>query len=181
MTRSSAASGSESAAWAFAAHWAADWLRRATRLSPPPVRPMSIVVGDATARRARSRRAVPARARAVLRARRHRRAGLSARGVARDRRRGRRPPSQHGVVAGSHLDDDTVARWAYAIRLAAGAMPVAVYRRGDRIRVRTTGTRNLPAGPGAALRRIVELIEAERVGPAQVPRSSADAGRRASM
>jgi len=37
----------ESAAWAFAAHWAADWLRRAQRLSPPPVRPISIVVGDA--------------------------------------------------------------------------------------------------------------------------------------
>ncbi|MGO9961183.1 MAG: hypothetical protein ACLP50_35280, partial [Solirubrobacteraceae bacterium] len=39
--------GQESAAWAFAAHWAADWLRRAQRLSPPPVRPISIVVGDA--------------------------------------------------------------------------------------------------------------------------------------
>src|SRR4051795_10549887 len=33
----------ESAAWAFAAHWGADWLRRATRLAPPPVRPASIV------------------------------------------------------------------------------------------------------------------------------------------
>src|SRR5205807_2511664 len=55
------------------------------------------------------------------------------------------------VVAGSHLDDDAVARWAYAIRLAGGAVPVAVYRRGsDRGRVRTTGTRNLPPGAGAA-------------------------------
>ena len=53
------------------------------------------------------------------------------------------------VVAGSHLDDDTVARWAYAIRLAAGAMPVATYRRGGpRVRMRTTGTRLLPAGAG---------------------------------
>jgi hypothetical protein len=38
----------ESAAWAFAAHWGADWLRRAQRLAPPPVRPVSIVVGDAS-------------------------------------------------------------------------------------------------------------------------------------
>src|SRR6202043_415069 len=38
----------ESAAWAFAANWAADWLRRATRLAPPPVRPVSIVLGDAS-------------------------------------------------------------------------------------------------------------------------------------
>ena len=40
--------GGESAAWAFAAHWASDWLRRAIRLAPPPVRPVSIVIGDAT-------------------------------------------------------------------------------------------------------------------------------------
>jgi MerR family transcriptional regulator, light-induced transcriptional regulator len=85
------------------------------------------------------------------------------------------------IVAGSHLDDDAVARWAYAIRLAAGAMPVAVYRRGDRVRVRTTGTRNLPGGPSAALRRIIELIEAERVGPMPVHRSGAEGGRRATM
>jgi DNA-binding transcriptional MerR regulator len=40
--------GNESAAWAFAAHWASDWLRRAMRLTPPPVRPASIVIGDAS-------------------------------------------------------------------------------------------------------------------------------------
>src|SRR5665213_3281063 len=41
-------SGPESAGWAFASHWAGDWLRRALRLSPPPVRPISIVIGDAS-------------------------------------------------------------------------------------------------------------------------------------
>ena len=40
--------GVESAPWAFAAHWGADWLRRATRLAPPPIRPVSIVLGDAS-------------------------------------------------------------------------------------------------------------------------------------
>ena len=38
----------DSAAWAFAAPWGADWLRRATRLAPPPLRPRSILVGDAS-------------------------------------------------------------------------------------------------------------------------------------
>src|SRR6201747_1568145 len=38
----------DSAAWAFASHGGADWLRRATRLAPPPVRPLSVVIGDAS-------------------------------------------------------------------------------------------------------------------------------------
>jgi len=72
------------------------------------------------------------------------------------------------VVAGSHLDDDNVARWAYAIRLAAGAMPVAVYRRGGpRVRMRTTGARVLPVGAREAQRRIVEIVETERSLPEQ--------------
>src|SRR3954447_755680 len=40
--------GLESAPWAFAARWADDWLRRAQRLAPPPVRPVSLLIGDAT-------------------------------------------------------------------------------------------------------------------------------------
>jgi MerR family transcriptional regulator, light-induced transcriptional regulator len=71
------------------------------------------------------------------------------------------------VLAGGYLADDTVARWAYAVRLAAGAMPVAVYRRGDqRVRMRTTGTSVLPAGAAAAQRRLLELVEAEPGGTA---------------
>jgi hypothetical protein len=67
------------------------------------------------------------------------------------------------VVAGSHLDDDTVARWAYAIRLAAGAMPVAVYRRGGpRVRMRTTGTRVLPQAAREAQRRILDMVDADQ-------------------
>ncbi|MDX6722178.1 MAG: MerR family transcriptional regulator, light-induced transcriptional regulator, partial [Solirubrobacteraceae bacterium] len=31
--------GFDSAPWAFAARWAADWLQRAQRLAPPPMRP----------------------------------------------------------------------------------------------------------------------------------------------
>ncbi|HET8976894.1 MAG TPA: MerR family DNA-binding transcriptional regulator [Solirubrobacteraceae bacterium] len=156
--------GSESAAWAFATHWASDWLRRAIRLSPAPVRPFSLVIGDAT-RDELDPDAPYLRALELFCVR----AGmdvlsLSARGVAGigDAVAVHRPNLV--VVAGSHLDDDAVARWAYAIRLAGGAVPVAVFRRGsDRVRVRTTGTRNLPMGALAAQRRIVEMIEAEPV------------------
>ena len=38
--------GAGSATWALAAHWADDWLRRAQRLSPPPRRQVTILVGD---------------------------------------------------------------------------------------------------------------------------------------
>jgi hypothetical protein len=67
------------------------------------------------------------------------------------------------VVAGAHLSDDAVARWAYAIRLAGGAMPVAIYRRASqRVRMRTTSTSILPSGAGEAQQRLVELLEAEQ-------------------
>jgi MerR family transcriptional regulator, light-induced transcriptional regulator len=155
--------GTESAAWAFAAHWGTDWLRRAQRLAPPPVRPVSIVIGDASRDeldpdgpyiRALELLCVRAGVKVL---------SLSARGVAGigDALAVHRPNLV--VLAGGHLADDTVARWAYAVRLAAGAMPVAVYRRGDqRVRMRTTGTSMLPAGAAEAQRQLLELVETER-------------------
>jgi DNA-binding transcriptional MerR regulator len=154
----------ESAAWAFAAHWGADWLRRAMRLAPAPTRPGSVVVGDAS-RDELDPDAPHIRALELFLAR----AGLdvmslSVRGVAGigDAVAVHRPDIV--IVAGDHLDDDTVARWAYATRLAAGALPVATYRRGSqRVRMRTTGSTNvLPSAAYEAQSRIVELIEGER-------------------
>ncbi len=155
--------GVESAAWAFAAHWGGDWLRRALHLAPAPVRPASILIGDAS-RDELDRDSPYIRALELLSAR----AGinvlsLSARGVAgiADAVAIHRPDLV--LLAGSHLDDDTVARWAHAVRLAVGVIPMTIYRRGtDRSRVRTTGARDLPAAPRAAQRRILELIEDER-------------------
>ena len=155
--------GTESAAWAFAAQWGSDWLRRAKRLAPPPVRSVSIVVGDAS-RDELDPDAPYLRAFELLCVR----AGvevlsLSARGVAGigDAVAVHRPNLV--VVAGGHLDDDTVARWAYAIRLSVGPTPVALYRRGpQRARVRTTATNILPAGASDAQRRLLELIESEQ-------------------
>jgi hypothetical protein len=179
--------GGDSAAWAFAAHWGADWLRRAQRLAPPPVRPLSIVIGDAS-RDELDPDGPYIRALELLCVR----AGmnvlsLSARGVAGigDAVTIHRPNLV--VLAGGHLSDDTVARWAYAVRLAAGAMPVAVYRRGDqRVRMRTTGTSVLPSGASEAQQRLLELADAERrhehtpLAPAETNLLSAIA-QRASM
>jgi DNA-binding transcriptional MerR regulator len=128
--------GLESAAWAFAAHWGADWLRRATRLAPPPVRPISIVIGDAS-RDELDPDAPYIRALELF-------------------------CSRAGVNVLS------LSARAYAIRLAGGAVPLAVYRRGGpRVRMRTTGTRALPPGARDAHRRILEMIETERRMPEQ--------------
>jgi DNA-binding transcriptional MerR regulator len=159
--------GTESAAWAFASHWAADWLRRATRLAPAPVRPASIVVGDAS-RDELDPDAAYIRALELFCVR----AGinvlsLSTRGVAGigDAVGVHRPNMI--VVAGSYRDDDSVARWAYAIRLAGGAMPIALYRRGSqRTRMGATGALVLPEGAGVAQRKIIDMIEAELAPPA---------------
>jgi DNA-binding transcriptional MerR regulator len=151
----------DSAAWAFAAHWGSDWLRRATRLAPPPVRPVSIIVGDASRDELdpdtpyiRTLELFCVRAGVKV-------LSLSARGVngIGDAVAVHRPNLV--VLAGGHLDDDTVARWAYSVRLAVGAMPVALYRRGGQpARGRTTGTNVLPSGPAAAQRRLLEMVEA---------------------
>jgi DNA-binding transcriptional MerR regulator len=175
--------GTDSAPWAFAAHWGADWLRRATRLAPPPIRPVTIVLGDAS-RDELDPDAPYIRALELFCVR----AGikvlsLSARGVAGigDAVAVHRPNLV--VLAGGYLSDDTVARWAYAVRLAAGAMPVAVYRRGDqRVRMRTTGTSVLPSGAGEAQRRLLELVEIDQAGsavPVSPTASHSDATRTA--
>jgi DNA-binding transcriptional MerR regulator len=163
----------DSAAWAFAAHWAADWLRRARRLAPPPVRPVSILLGDASRDeldpdgpfiRALELFCVRAGANTL---------SLSVRGVAglADAVAVHRPNLV--VIAGGHVGDDAVARWAYAVRLAAGAMPVAVYRRGpQRERMRNSGTSVLPSGASEAQRRLLELVETDNGG--KVTRGTAD-------
>ena len=162
--------GTESAAWAFAAQWGSDWLRRAKRLAPPPVRSVSIVVGDAT-RDELDPDAPYLRAFELFCVR----AGvdvlsLSARGVAGigDAVAVHRPNLV--VVAGGHLDDDTVARWAYAIRLAVGptpggvvpARPAASARPHDRDK--RVARRRLGCAPAPA------RADRERAGRGRTPR-----------
>src|SRR5947209_8470467 len=166
--------GTDSAAWAFAARWGSGWLRRAQRPAPPPVRPTAIVIGDASGDEldpdnAYIRALELFCSRAGIRV-----LGLSARGVVGIGDAVALHSPDLVVIAGSHLDDDAVARWAYAVRLAAGPLPVTVYRRGDpKARVRTGGGSTLPPGPSDAQRRILELIESARTGLGE--RRAADA------
>jgi hypothetical protein len=61
------------------------------------------------------------------------------------------------VVAGSHVLNDSVARWAYAIRNTIGRIPFAIYRRrvphGARLAL-------LPSAASEAARRVLELLAA---------------------
>ena len=159
--------GTESAAWAFAAHWALTGCAGRCGCRRRPCGPISIVFGDATRDELDPDARICARWSCSAS-----RAGidvlsLSARGVAGigDAVAVHRPNLV--VVAGAHLDDDAVARWAYAIRLASGAVPVAVYRRGEPNGSGSArpGPATSPPAPAAAQRRILELVESELAVP----------------
>jgi DNA-binding transcriptional MerR regulator len=150
-----------SAPWAFAARWANDWLQRAQRLAPPPVRPTAILIGDAT-RDELDPASLSSRALELFFLRAGARVlalpvtGLGGLG---DVLTAFRP--QGIVIAGTYLPDDDVARWAYRVRSSSGALPIALFHRGDRTeRVRTTGARSLSDSPGDAHREMLALIEA---------------------
>jgi hypothetical protein len=152
--------GYDSAPWAFAARWAEDWLHRAHRLSPPPVRPYAIVLGDATgsdvdpdalALRALSLFSVRAGARVLTLPV----ANLSGLGEVLATFR-----PQAMVIAGRSANDDLVSRWAYNVRSSAGPMPAAVFRRGEPSRrLRTPGPRQLSDSPWEAHRTILAMID----------------------
>jgi hypothetical protein len=149
--------GLDSARWAFAAEWASGWLRRANHQAPAGWRG-SVLVGDATSGELDPDAAY---ARALELA--CLRAGLDVMSL-----------SVHGardvdavveqarprviVIAGERAGDDAVARWAYAARRSAGAVPIALYRRGEeRTRLRTAGSTVLAADILAARDQIIAL------------------------
>lgn len=162
-----------SAAWAFAAPWGVDWLRRATRLAPSPARPLSIFLSDASrddldpdAVHIRALELFCSRAGATV-------LSLSARGAAgiRDALDTHRPDLV--VLAGGHMPDDMVAGWTHSIRLVTGATPIAFYRRGDLLGdIPTTGTTLLPSRASDAQQRLLELLETETAS-ATIPISRA--------
>lgn len=152
--------GSDSAPWAFAARWADGWLRRAQRLAPPPVRPLAILLGDATHSEL-DPDSLAIRALELFIARAGARtmtlpvAGVSGLGEVVE------SLAPHAVViAGGHAGNDDVALWAYRARSAAGALPVALFRRVQK--VRTTGARQLPDEPFGAHRQLLALVDERR-------------------
>jgi hypothetical protein len=156
-----ARNGPESAAWAFASRWAADWLSRARRLAPPSGSRLSIVLGRAcrdeldldapyiSALELFSMRAgvkvlsLPARA-------------INGIGDAASVHR----PNLI-VLAGGQLDDDTVTRWTYLIGRSVGSLPLALYRPS----LTRVGSTILPPAPDEAHLRLVELAHAAVPAP----------------
>lgn len=158
--------GDASAPWAFAARWASDWLMRARRLAPAPVRPMTVLVGDAT-RDELDPDALDLAALELFVVR----SGAqvltlpvgNVTGLA-DVLVNFRPRAI--VIAGAAAGDDDVARWAYAVRAAAGALPIALFRRGERRTSRSTGTLVLAASPSEAARELLALADERRAAGA---------------
>lgn len=157
--------GVDSAPWAFAARWADGWLRRAQRLAPPPVRPLAILVGDATSSEL-DPDALAVRAFELFCGRSGARVmALPVGGVAglSDVVDSLSPDAV--VIAGSHVPDDEVALWAYRVRASAGPLPMALFRRAQNAtRVRTTGARVLPDTPFGAHRQLLAFVDDGRGG-----------------
>jgi DNA-binding transcriptional MerR regulator len=147
--------GADSAAWAFSARWADEWLRRAARLAPPPDPQLSILLGHAL-RDELDPDAPYIRALELF----CRRAGISVLSLPARALTGisdaacvHRP--HLAVLAGAQVDDATVARWAHAIARSVGPVPLALYRpSSDRI----TGTL-LPPEPAEAQQRLLEMAD----------------------
>jgi DNA-binding transcriptional MerR regulator len=158
--------GFDSAPWAFAARWAGDWLQRAQRLAPPPMRPAAVLIGDATrddldpdalALKALQLFCVRSGARVLV---------LPVSGVSGLVEVLRAFEPQIVVVAGSEAADDHVARWAYRVRSAAGALQMTLFRRGRIDRARTTG-RRLADAPGEAHHQLLDLLDGRETFPAE--------------
>ncbi|MGZ6641488.1 MAG: MerR family DNA-binding transcriptional regulator [Solirubrobacteraceae bacterium] len=152
--------GFDSAPWAFAARWASDWLQRAQRLAPPPMRPAAILAGDA-ARDDLDPDAIALRALQLFAVRSGARvltlpvSGLAGLG---DVISAFAP--QVIVISGNHASDDEVARWAYRARSGAGSIPMTLFRRGGRSDAATrTAARTLPHAPGDAHRHLLDLLD----------------------
>jgi DNA-binding transcriptional MerR regulator len=148
--------GADSAAWAFSARWAADWLRRAKRLAPPTVRRTSIVLANASrdeldldAAYIRALKLFCLRAGArVLILPAHAMSGIG------DAALVHRPDLV--VLAGKHMDETTIMRWTHAVGRAIGPRPVALYRHA----AMATHNPVLPPAPGDAQLRLLELADA---------------------
>jgi DNA-binding transcriptional MerR regulator len=155
--------GFDSAPWSFSARWADNWLRRAQRLAPPPVRPIAILVGDAT-RSDLDPDALAVRAFELFCGRSGVRVmALPVGGISglSDVVESLSPDAV--VIAGSHVSDDDVALWAYRVRASAGPLPVALFRRASTTaKVRTTGARVLPDPPFGAHRQLLAFVDDRR-------------------
>lgn len=169
--------GTDSAAWAFAAAWGNDWLRRAQRMAPPAPHHPQMLIGNAT-HTDLDPAAAYARALGLCCSRR----GISvlALPVCAFRRLAEVVAVVNPdvvIIAGGHSGDEEVARWAYAVRSSAGDLPFLLYHRGLDPAIVGARSRILPVEPIEAQRVIARTlnnvvpeggpIDARRGGPSQ--------------
>jgi DNA-binding transcriptional MerR regulator len=152
--------GTDSAAWAFAAGWGNDWLRRAQRMAPTAPHHPQMLIGDATGADL-DPAAAYTRALSLCCSRRAMRVVTLP--VSTFRRLGEamavlRPGIV--VIAGGHCGDEEVARWAYAVRSATGDLPFLLYHRGLDPVVAGARARILPFEPTEAQLGIARMLRA---------------------
>jgi hypothetical protein len=155
--------GTDSAAWAIGSRWAIEWLRRAQRMTPPPVRPGAILIGDATGDELDAD-APTVRAFELFTGR----TGIRVASVpvgnhtgVGDLLQALRPGAV--VIAGRSASDEEIARFAYAVRSAAGSLPLALFNRGDQEVSRTSSVHVLPASPAEATAQALALLDGQGV------------------
>ena len=151
--------GTDSAAWAVGSRWATEWLRRAQRMTPPPVRPGAILIGDATGDEL-DVDAPAVRALELFAGR----TGIRIASI---------PIGNHSgvgdllqalrpgvvVIAGRRASDEAIARFAYAVRAAGGSLPLALFQRGDQEVSRTSAVHQLAASPAEATAQALALLD----------------------
>jgi hypothetical protein len=156
-----------STAWAFAARWAVEWLGRAQRLTPVPPHARGVLIGDASEDgldpvspyiRALELCCTRAGAAALT---------LPVRAVARLSEPIAVIQPAVVVIAGGHVADDAVARWAFGVRQATGDVPFLLFHRGLDTALGEARTRTLPISPAAAQRLVTDQLRdvAERESP----------------
>ena len=127
-----ARTGLESAAWAFAARWSVDWLRRQARLGPTRSDSRMILIGDATAGSLD-----PDLPSVVALEMFCARGGVEVLSLPVGALGGvSEAIDQTGVVvvAGSAASEDQLRRWLSAVRAAAGPVPLLFFRGATRTR-----------------------------------------------
>jgi MerR family transcriptional regulator, light-induced transcriptional regulator len=151
--------GTDTAHWAFAATWGADWLRRARRLSPPPARGISLLVGDAcgsdldpSTAQVRALELFCTRAGAEVLT-----LPVEAPGGLADVVAAVEPDAI--VIAGSRAGDEALSRWAYRVRSATGRLPLALFHRDVHAVGPESRARVLPPVPSAAQEDLFAVIE----------------------
>lgn len=163
-------SGTDSTAWAIGSRWATEWLRRAQRMTPPPVRPGAILIGDATEDDL-DPDAPMVRALELFTGRTGIRIASipvgNHSGVA-DLLKSLRPGAV--IIAGRHASDEDIARFAYAVRSAGGSLPLALFQRGGQEVSRTRTVHVLPVSPSEATAQALALLDGQGASVSHIER-----------